>query len=52
MPDGYGSHADYMSWVADDAKVRQEAIEKALRDAFADFIENSKKRKWGWLDEP
>ena len=39
MPDGYGSHADYMSWVADDAKVRQEAIEKALRDAFADFIE-------------
>lgn len=39
MPDGYGSHADYMSWVADDAKVRQEAIEKALRDAFAGFIE-------------
>ena len=39
MPDGYGSHADYMSWVSDDAKARQEAIEKALREAFADFIE-------------
>lgn len=39
MPDGYGSHADYMSWVADDAKARRKAIEAALRDAFADFIE-------------
>lgn len=39
MPDGYGSHADFMSWVADDAKVRRKNIEKALRDAFADFIE-------------
>jgi len=39
MPDGYGSHADYMSWVADDAKARQKAIEEALRDAFAEFIE-------------
>jgi len=39
MPDGYDSHADYMSWVGEDANARQEAIEKALRDAFADFIE-------------
>jgi len=42
MPDGYGSHADYMSWVTDDAKMRQQAIEKALREAFADFIETRK----------
>jgi len=28
-----------MSWVAQDAKVRQKAIEKALRNAFANFIE-------------
>ncbi|RMH48639.1 MAG: hypothetical protein D6694_00240 [Gammaproteobacteria bacterium] len=28
-----------MSWVADEAKMRQEEIEKALRDAFADFLE-------------
>ncbi len=39
MPDGYGSHADYMSWVAEDARTRQETIEQALLDAFADFIE-------------
>lgn len=39
MPDGYGSHADYMSWVADDAEARQKIIEKALRDAFDGFIE-------------
>lgn len=39
MRDGYCSHSDYMSWVAEDARARQEAIEKALRDAFADFIE-------------
>lgn len=42
MPDGYGSHADYIPWVADDAKARQKAIEKALRDAFSDFIETRK----------
>lgn len=42
MPDGYGSHADYMSWVADDANTRQKVIEKALRDAFANFIETRK----------
>lgn len=39
MPDGYGSHADFMSWVIEDARTRQEAIEQALRDAFVDFIE-------------
>lgn len=39
MPDKYGSHADYMEWVKDDADSRQKSIEKALRKAFSDFIE-------------
>lgn len=39
MPEGYSSHADYMSWVSDDAKKRRTAIEKTLREAFAPFIE-------------
>jgi len=39
MPDKYGSHADYMDWVKDDADSRQEAIEDALRKAFFNFIE-------------
>jgi len=39
MPDGYGSHADYMSWVKEDADSRQEAIENALHKAFSNFIE-------------
>lgn len=39
MPDKYGSHADYMDWVKDDADSRQEAIEDALRKAFSNFME-------------
>lgn len=39
MPDGYGSHRDYMDWVKADADARQEAIETALRKAFSRFIE-------------
>lgn len=39
MLDRYGSHAEYMSWVKGDAGSRQQAIEKALRKAFSDFIE-------------
>ena len=39
MPDKYGSHADYMEWVKDDADSRQEAIEDTLRKAFSKFIE-------------
>lgn len=39
MSDGYGTHADYMDWVADDANARQKNIENALRKAFSDFIE-------------
>jgi len=40
MSDGYGSHADYMSWVRDDASSRQQDIEDALSKAFSKFIEN------------
>jgi len=39
MPDKYGSHADYMGWVKEDADSRQETIEDALREAFSNFIE-------------
>lgn len=39
MPDGYGSHQDYMRRVKADADARQQAVEKALREAFAQFIE-------------
>jgi hypothetical protein len=39
MSDKYGSHADYMKWVKEDADSRQEAMEDALRKAFSNFIE-------------
>jgi hypothetical protein len=39
MPDKYGSHADYMVWVKDDADSRQKTIEDAFRTAFSNFIE-------------
>jgi len=39
MPDGYGSHQDYMRRVKADADARQQTVEKALREAFARFIE-------------
>lgn len=39
MPDKYGSHVDYMEWVKDDADSRQKSIEKALHEAFFNFIE-------------
>lgn len=39
MPDGYGSHADYMAWVKEDADKRLKTIESALREAFSGFIE-------------
>lgn len=42
MPDGYGSHQDYMSRVKAQADLRQEAIEAALREAFSGFIERRK----------
>ncbi len=40
MPEGYGSHADYMSWVSGDAQKRRSEIEDALRRAFASFVES------------
>jgi len=40
MPQEYGSHADYMSWVYERAQERQAAVEEALRTAFASFIES------------
>jgi hypothetical protein len=39
MPEGYGSHVDYIGWVKDNADSRQEAIENALREAFSSFVE-------------
>lgn len=39
MPDKYGSHADYMDWVKEDADSRQKAIEGIFREAFSNFIE-------------
>jgi len=39
LTEGYGTQADYFKWVKEDANIRQETIERALRDAFLDFIE-------------
>jgi hypothetical protein len=39
MPEGYGSHAEYMSWVKEDASLRQKALESELSKAFSKFIE-------------
>jgi len=39
MPDRYGTHADYIDWVKEDADSRQKAVENALRKAFSGFIE-------------
>jgi len=40
VPEGYDSHADYMSWVNERAEERQAAVEEALRRAFAPFVES------------
>lgn len=39
MPDGYGSHRDYIYRVKADVDARQKAVEAALREAFLRFIE-------------
>lgn len=39
MPEGYGSHVDYIGRVKDNADSRQKAIENALRKAFSSFVE-------------
>lgn len=42
MPEGYGSHAEYMNWVKDDAGLRQKTIESELSKAFSKFIEKGR----------
>ena len=39
MSDDYGSHADFLSWVAESAPKRVAAVETALREAFRGHIE-------------
>lgn len=39
MTDGYGSHKDYMALLDEEARARETVVERALRDAFAGFIE-------------
>jgi hypothetical protein len=39
MPYGYGTHKDYMERVKAEADTRQKIVEKAIRNAFARFIE-------------
>lgn len=39
MPAGYDSHADYMGWVKEDARVRAIEIRAKLIGAFAKFVE-------------
>ena len=39
MPEGYGSHVDYIGRVKDNADSRQHAIEDALREAFSSFVD-------------
>ena len=39
MSDKYGTHADYMDWVKNDAEIRQNTIENTLRKAFSKFLE-------------
>ena len=39
MPEGYGSHVDYINRVKVNADSRQEAIQNALRKAFSSFVE-------------
>ncbi len=40
MPEGYGSHADYMGWVGEDAKKRASSVHQALQHAFNRFIQS------------
>lgn len=39
MGEEYGTHAEYFSWVLEDAKKRQIDIENGLKKAFSSFIE-------------
>ena len=37
--DEYATHADQLSWVTDDLRVRRELVSAAIRSAFADYLE-------------
>jgi hypothetical protein len=37
--DVYASHADQLSWVAEDLRKRRVLVDEALRNAFADYID-------------
>jgi hypothetical protein len=39
VPDDYGSHSDFMSWVENSAPQRQESVKTSLRRAFEEYIE-------------
>ncbi|MBN1574113.1 MAG: hypothetical protein JW984_13030 [Deltaproteobacteria bacterium] len=39
MSEEYGTHAEYISWVLEDAKKRQAEIESYLKKAFSSYIE-------------
>jgi hypothetical protein len=39
MPHGYDTHADYMSWVQEEAAARRQDVLDALHNAFSEFIE-------------
>ena len=41
MSDEYGSHADYMSWVKDDAGSRQQTVENALSKALKGKVDDA-----------
>jgi hypothetical protein len=40
MPDGYGTHRDYIGRIDLQVRSRQQEVEVALKDAFAGFIES------------
>lgn len=39
MPDGYGTHADYIGRIAGEVQSRQQDVAAALKEAFAGFLE-------------
>ncbi len=39
MPDGYGTHRDYIGRIDQQVRSRQQEVETALKDAFANFLE-------------
>ena len=39
MPDGYGTHADYIGRIDEEIRNRQRDVEAALKHAFSGFLE-------------